>query len=522
LNSAAVSGGVDYQGVYTPSGLKCQQDFGRELSTPLAVLFRTLGPSLLHAANPELSAGSKIPAGLFEMSQTFMNEYMEMDSFGYYLGNPNRLCRTPYGNVQTWYQIRFLRPDVKQLAHGVLINYGNYSLLRPSLDWFMKGVCYRLSDPEKYQLDLYLLRYHNLINRTVAQETSSFQTPDSAYSTCRTLAESSLKHLVPRSSSHPDIHGQAEYLAQPLTEDFAIGAARASPRQSLSRRQTLFVIVLLLSLCVFLYSLISTTTWYLLRPLKAFLQATAQAAQGVFTWRLDLRTSDECETMATELNQMAVKLVERQRMTRFVSDDMVKAIAEKEEQAIRPGGQAITTTVLVSDIRSFTTLSEQHPPEAIVAALNEYFTTMEEAIQAEQGIIVQMIGDAIVAHFPTPSADLSVSVPRGIRAALAMRRALREYNSERLKKGLFCLRTGIGIAAGEVLSAVVGSATGRLGYTLIGTVVDRAVDLETFSKQGHSSGIMIDHSLVPYDHDGLSLLPTSDKQACEISLDDPS
>ncbi len=518
LHTFKITASIDYQGLYNHTGLYCENVFGKPLAETLAILFQTMAPELLRMANPNLIDRTQLPSGIHEMSQTFMNEYMDMQSFGYSLGNPDRLCRTPFGNVQSWYQIRFLRPHPDERPQGVLVNYGYYTFFNPSLRKLFNYGLLPSAKPEEYQLDCLVLRYQNLINRNTSSIVSSLPETSSQYAVSRTLAEQSMNDLVSRFHTTDDASGSFSILAQPLSEDFAIGAACARPIQSLRQHQLLFIVLFSGGLAVFLYALISTISWYLLRPLKAFLRATAQAANGVFDWRLDLRTADECEVMAAELNQMAVKLIERGRMTRFVSDDVVRAISDFEDQAVKPGGQSIVTTVLVSDIRGFTTLSEQHSAEDIVSMLNAYFTAMEEAILTEGGIIVQMIGDAIVAHFPAKDQELRESASRAVRAAIAMRRALEEYNQSRRVSGLFTVQTGIGISGGSVLSAVVGSTTGRLGHTLIGPAIDRAVDLETLSKQARATGIMIESNLCFDLPEGCSLVHTSDSQSVELAV----
>mgnify|MGYP001608373320 CR=1 FL=1 len=121
---------------------------------------------------------------------------------------------------------------------------------------------------------------------------------------------------------------------------------------------------------------------------------------------------------------MAEKLLEREHMSRFVSEDILTRISGGMEQSIQPGGgERLSTTVMVSDIRGFTKLSEQHSPEMVVSMLNDYFTAMEACIYGESGIIVSFIGDAVIAHFPTVL-DQQPGALRSTKAAWNMRLAL--------------------------------------------------------------------------------------------------
>lgn len=252
------------------------------------------------------------------------------------------------------------------------------------------------------------------------------------------------------------------------------------------------------TLGLLLAGLVAATSFILIRPLGAFLAATRRAAGGDFAWRLTLPLRDEFTTMAGVFNLMAERLTERQRLSRFVSEDTLSAIAGEEEAAVRRGGIQIQTTVLVSDIRSFTSLTEAHPPEAIVDLLNDYFTVMETCITDQQGVIVSFIGDAILAHFPAhPERSApATTAARALAAARAMRGALATLNQDRQARGLFQIATGIGIATGPAWSGVIGSQTGRLAQTILGETVDRATTLESATKRTGGSGILVDLATV--------------------------
>jgi adenylate cyclase len=137
-------------------------------------------------------------------------------------------------------------------------------------------------------------------------------------------------------------------------------------------------------------------------------------------------------------------------------------------------------TILFTDIRSFTTISEKMDPQALVALLNEYFTEMVGIVMHEDGVVDKYIGDAIMAVFgaPVPKPE---DARNAVRAAVRMRRALQHLNTRLEQRGLPTLRTGIGIHTGEVVAGNIGSER-RMEYTVIGDAVNLASRLESNTK----------------------------------------
>ncbi len=142
----------------------------------------------------------------------------------------------------------------------------------------------------------------------------------------------------------------------------------------------------------------------------------------------------------------------------------------------------IEATILFSDIRSFTTLSETYAPEEIGLMLNSYMTVMEEVIEKHGGSIEKFIGDAIMALF-LPRLGLPHPAVRAAKAAHQMMKRLDEFNTLRKKENRFTIKNGAGIASGELIMGTMGNLKGRKDYTVTGPTVNLAAEMEKWSKQ---------------------------------------
>ena len=145
------------------------------------------------------------------------------------------------------------------------------------------------------------------------------------------------------------------------------------------------------------------------------------------------------------------------------------------------GGKSMTATVLFSDIRGFTTLTEELGPHATVSLLNEYFEIMVNCINAEGGMLDKFIGDAIMAGFGIPVAH-DDDEDRAVRTAVAMIRSLAAWNVTRINEGKKPVNIGIGLNTDDVVAGSIGSQK-RTNYTIIGDGVNLAARLESACKQ---------------------------------------
>ncbi len=145
------------------------------------------------------------------------------------------------------------------------------------------------------------------------------------------------------------------------------------------------------------------------------------------------------------------------------------------------GGRETVATVLFSDIRGFTPLTEALGASGTVGLLNEYFTLMVDCIVKEGGMLDKYIGDAIMAAFGVP-VEHGDDEDRAVRSSISMLTRLREWNAERQADGKLPVEIGIGLNTDSIVSGNIGSPT-RMNYTLIGDGVNLASRLESACKQ---------------------------------------
>jgi adenylate cyclase len=181
-----------------------------------------------------------------------------------------------------------------------------------------------------------------------------------------------------------------------------------------------------------------------------------------------------------------------------------QAIVDREEQGetlsrLLPGGLAeklrgtqlhigeterVTVTVLMSDIRSYSTIAEHADPSQLAGQLNTHRAAMNHAILGEGGTVMQFVGDAVMAVFgaPFPQPD---HADRSVAAAVAMHERQAEINAAWAARGLHPFGLGIGLSTGEAAAALLGSAE-RLEYTLVGDTVNLSQRLQQFAAAGET------------------------------------
>lgn len=174
----------------------------------------------------------------------------------------------------------------------------------------------------------------------------------------------------------------------------------------------------------------------------------------------------------------------RRTLERYVSKDIVREIVDKGTSFfLNLEGVRKPVTILFSDLRGFTTLTERADSALLVKQLNEYFEKMVEIVFKEQGTLDKFIGDAVMAHWGSiVSHGIKVDAVHAVQAALEMHRGLAALNRQWKARGLPELSIGIGINHGEVIVGNLGSNE-KMELTVIGDVVNLASRLEGLTKE---------------------------------------
>ena len=164
---------------------------------------------------------------------------------------------------------------------------------------------------------------------------------------------------------------------------------------------------------------------------------------------------------------------------KYVSSKVLDEILEHPER-VTLGGEEREITILFSDIRGFTTLSESTTPTQLVHVINRYFTAMTEEILINDGVVDKYIGDAIMAFWGAPLAD-EAQADNALKAALGMKERLVEFNKELQKEIGLEIKIGVGLYTGPAVVGNMGSNE-RFDYTAMGDSVNTSARLEGITK----------------------------------------
>ena len=177
----------------------------------------------------------------------------------------------------------------------------------------------------------------------------------------------------------------------------------------------------------------------------------------------------------------------RSLFARYLSKDVYEQVLANPQLA-ELGGKRRTMSVLFSDMRGFTTLSERGDPEALVQQLNEYFSRMVDIVFEHRGTLDKFVGDMVMALYGAPLDDED-HAEHAVATAVAMVRALDELNRGWAASGRPTL--GIGVNSGEMIAGTIGSRQVR-SYTVIGDAVNLGARLESLNKEYGTSIIISD------------------------------
>jgi adenylate cyclase len=221
----------------------------------------------------------------------------------------------------------------------------------------------------------------------------------------------------------------------------------------------------------------------IIHPLNGLEEAMQKVEQGLLDVSVPVYSNDEIGYLTERFNEMigGLKRAEllRTLLNLYVSPEVARNAVE---HGTALGGQVVECSVLFSDIRGFTTLSETLPPAELIDLLNRYMSVMVDVIVSQGGMVNKFGGDSLLAVFGTPLNPSPKHVARAVRAAQAMFTALAQFNAAQCAQNAPELKIGIGLASGPVVAGNIGGE-GRIEYTVIGDTVNLASRLQSMTKE---------------------------------------
>jgi adenylate cyclase len=245
------------------------------------------------------------------------------------------------------------------------------------------------------------------------------------------------------------------------------------------------------------------------QPVTALVRAAESIAAGELEQRLQVTTGDEIGALTEAFNSMAGGLRERERihdmLGRFVSPTVARLVMSRP---LALSGESKLLTILFTDLRDFTAMTEREDPAVVISGLNDYFQIVVEAADRHGGIVNKFGGDSTLVLFGLTDeyADARSSATAAVRAALDIRAGMGALSQRRAAEHLPALTAGIGINTGTVIAGLIG-AERRMEYTVIGDAVNLSARIQALNRELEGDILISDATYAALDHPaGLELI----------------
>ena len=215
-------------------------------------------------------------------------------------------------------------------------------------------------------------------------------------------------------------------------------------------------------------------------------QAALQVAHGNYQRVPVPKSRDEFFRLSRHFNTMVAGLKEKDHIRdtfgRYVDPGVARRLMSRPD-ATRLGGEKRRVAIMMTDVRGFTAMCETLSPEETIAVINRYLSRIIAVIQRHEGIIVDFLGDAVLAFFDSLDQGVDQAVQRAVCCALELQEATAEFNREAAEQGRTQLETGIGLNAGEVVVGNIGSEK-RTKYGIVGGPVNLTQRIQSQAEGG--------------------------------------
>lgn len=201
---------------------------------------------------------------------------------------------------------------------------------------------------------------------------------------------------------------------------------------------------------------------------------------------LHARKVFEVRKIADENKRLYAQLEARNRFIkktfgRYMSDEVVEVLLESPD-GLKLGGEGLNATVMMTDLRGFSAISESYPPAIVMEMLNGYLKEMTDVIAKHSGVIIEIVGDALLVLFGAP-VPRPGDADRALACAVEMQLAMENVNRRHREQGRAELEMGVGINTGMVVAGNIGSDV-RAKYGVVGSAVNLAGRVESFTVGG--------------------------------------
>lgn len=224
---------------------------------------------------------------------------------------------------------------------------------------------------------------------------------------------------------------------------------------------------------------------FMVKPVKYLMTGVKSIIDGNYDIQIKKVTRDELGDLTEAFNGMAKSLKEKELLkgafSTYVSSSLMEEIL-KDPTKLSLHGKRLKATMLFTDIRGFTSMSENLEPEQVVSVINEYLTLQTDKVFKWEGLLDKFVGDCVMAVYgvPFPKDD---DAYRAVRTAMDIRDSVEKLNAIRKRRNQITVGIGIGVNTGEVVAGNMGSPQ-KMDYTVIGDNVNLASRLEANAPAG--------------------------------------